>query len=497
MIRRCHRFTWSCLIAVAALSASTLVSSRSLADDDFDSIVANDYEAELCGWATHDSCPFAVSEVSTEPTPADTTTPRPLANLDESLAALATAACASAGVSVEQIVEPFAMVGPHFQQSLQSVKNFQQWWENAAEQTNETSAVDPVVDEATNSGVPTAQVNHVPIVDFAGELADDEPEAENLASVVETSAADAIEIAEVAEYPLSFEDDHCWMDHNWWLDQANDDKIRGELAELAAKEPVDVLDNFDGAFGPSVLVESVEELATTIAAESSMVGSSAMIFSLDEEYLPYDLAVRDYQAESLFSLAKRPFCIRARIELPEFDLAIDTDQPAEPIEQAADSDFVFAGSADCLLDDWMWRATLALEPGGSVRKWLRAELAGQQLAALLAKRVQLADEMAGQLASWWPESPQHPAGEAGAQLLARAGAVEAIDQESIADSQDADANPTEALANDDAEQLVQAAAAIKQWVNSIEAAAATWKSRWLPRLAQTSPAGDLPASQRR
>ena len=371
-------------MAVAALSASTFVSSRSLADDDFDSIVANDYEAELCGWGTHDSCPIEVAEIIDEPLPTETT-PRPLANLDESLAALATAACASAGVSVEQIVEPFAMVGPHFHRSLESVKNFQQWWQTAAEQASRTSAVDPDVDQpAPQSSAPAAQVNHVPLVDFDGELTASETATENLASATEPNAAEDIEIAAVADLDPSFEDDHCWYENS------NDGDIQDELMELAAEEPLDVLDNYVGVFGPSVLVDSVAEIATTIEADSSIVGSTAMIFSIEEAYLPYDLAVRDYQADSLFSLAKRPFCIRARIELPEFDLAIDdvqptepseVDPPAEPNDAVADSDFVISGSADCLLDDWMWRTTLALEPEGSIRKWLQPELVGQQLAA--------------------------------------------------------------------------------------------------------------------
>ena len=230
-----------------------------------------------------------------------------------------------------------------------------------------------------------------------------------------------------------------------------------------------------------------------------------MIFSIEEAYLPYDLAVRDYQADSLFSLAKRPFCIRARIELPEFDLAIDNVQPAEPGDDVqpaepndvvANSDFVISGSADCLLDDWMWRTTLALEPEGSIRKWLQPELVGQQLAVAMAKHDQVVFGLAERLASWWPESPQ-PAGDAGAQLLARAGAIESLGQQQNADSHNADANDHDALANEDAQQLVQAAAAIKQWVDTIEVAAATLKSRWLPRLARVSPNEDLPASSRR
>jgi len=510
MIRRCHPFSWSCLMAVAALSASTLISSRSLADDDFDSIVANDYEAEWCGWGTHDSCPIEVADISDEPAPAETTTTRPLANLDESLAALATAACASAGVSVEQIVEPFAMVGPHFHRSLESVKDFQQWWQSAAEQASETSAVDPDVDQpAPQSSAPAAQVNHVPLVDFDGELAASETATENLASATEPNAAEDIEIAAVADLDPSFEDDHCWYENS------NDGDIQDELTELAAEEPLDVLDNYVGAFGPSVLIDSVAEIAPAIEAESSIVGSTAMIFSIEEAYLPYDLAVRDYQADSLFSFAKRPFCIRARIELPEFDLAIDDapavepsddvqavepseiDPPAEPNDAVADSEFVNSGSADCLLDDWMWRATLALEPEGSIRKWLQPELVGQQLAAAMATHDQVVFGLAERLASWWPESPQPPAGDAGAQLLARAGAIEALDQQQNADSHNADANAQDALANEDAQQLVQAAAAFKQWVDTIEVAATTLKSRWLPRLARVSPDGELPASSRR
>ncbi len=52
-------------------------------------------------------------------------------SMDMSITAIAAAALASAGVSVEQIVEPFAMVGPYLDNSLEMVKDFQGWWETA------------------------------------------------------------------------------------------------------------------------------------------------------------------------------------------------------------------------------------------------------------------------------------------------------------------------------------------------------------------------------
>ena len=85
---------------------------------------------ELCGWG--DYCPLATHDSGVLPTPtaAAILPPAPTASipaasrssLDTSVTAIATAALASAGVSVEQIVEPFAMVGPCLDNSLEMVR---------------------------------------------------------------------------------------------------------------------------------------------------------------------------------------------------------------------------------------------------------------------------------------------------------------------------------------------------------------------------------------
>ena len=66
---------------------------------------------------------------------------------------LAAVAVASAGVSVEQIVEPFAMVGPYLDNSLEMVRKFQSWWDAVRSQAAASAeATGGRVDEAGREG---------------------------------------------------------------------------------------------------------------------------------------------------------------------------------------------------------------------------------------------------------------------------------------------------------------------------------------------------------
>ncbi len=500
MTRRLSQIILPCLIAAGILSSSIVPTTALAADADIDSIVADEYEAELCGWGTcgwgtHDSAPIEVEAEEDCVTPTATPT-RTAANFDASLAAIATAACANVGISVEQIIEPFAMVGPHLTQSYQSVQEFQRWWAAAAEQQANATDADPAAEGVVpeNDNAPL-EVSHVPIVDFDSEIPASEPWAENLASAADADATNDIEIDADSQLESNPGDDHSL------LVVVDDEEIQQELKDLATEEPIDAIGADSDAFGPSILVvDSVKESEATIdseplaidsieiasieSKEPSMVGSSPMIFTINEAYLPYDLAVRDLHANGMLSLAKRPFCIRARMELPEFELAFDDlmttvalerDEIDTQPEVEFDPNFVMSGSADCLLDDWVWRATLALEEDGSVRKWLRPELAGGQVVALVVKHNRVALGLADRLAKVWPRSDQ-PQPTAGAQLLARAEAVEADEEERQAGCSHVD----------DAQQLAQATAALKEWFTTLEGAATTLTSRWMPRLAKVS-----------
>ncbi len=488
MTRRPVRFLLSCFFA-AAFSANILTTADTFADDtELDSIVAQEYEAELCGWGTHDSTPLDVTVKENQSSPTDSEAK----TFDSSLASIAAAAYAKTRVSVKQIVEPFAAVGPKISDSIKQVKAFQQWCVSAVERQVSTPAADPVVEPVViENDVRSLWISHVPIVDFDGpSLVNVWAEQLNLARSRDTLLIDNTQDDNDANPILDLRDDHSLQA------EVDDEKIQAEFSEIV----VDPLDGIgaDAAYGPSILEEipadeigvaSQQEqnsgdspsLASNELPASRTVGSSPMIFLMEEAYSPYDLAVRDLYASGVLSIAKRPFCIRARMDLPEHDLAFDQpeettavkrDEIESQVVDQVEPEFVMSGSADCLLDDWVWRATLALEEGGAVRKWVRPEVVGRQVAALVAKHNRIAFGLADRLANVWPKSEQ-PEATAGALLLARAGAVEAGEDRQNAAALDAD----------DTRQLAQAAATLKEWFS----AAATMKSRWLPRLAEVVP----------
>lgn len=464
MTRRPRRIILPCLIATAILACTLTPKATSANDADIDSIVAEDYEAELCGWGTHDSTPLE-PETTCNYWQRRSHATRTSISFDESLATVAAAACAGAGVSIEQFVEPFAMVGPTVEKSLQSVQQFQNWWSAATAEAQAGDEADTAVSNIPSEDIGSGfQTSHVPVVDFDGEI----PRASEIPGAdpwPETLAAIEAQISQTFASPVDNASDFSDEPLAITFDSAD---VQQQLETLAAEEPVDASGFDTAAYGPSILLSDVPAGAAT-------VGSSAMVFSMSEAYQPYDLAIRDLHAGGVLSMSKRPFCIRARVELPEFDLAFDRpDVPVAPAAAAgverdadADSDFVVSGSADCVLDDWLWRASLALEEGGPVRKRLRPELAGQQIAALVVKHDQVARGIVDRLAALWPKAdPPQPT--AGALLLARAEALELSEQPQAGD------------AAFDAEQLAEVTAKLRDWVSAVETAA----SRWLPRLAQ-------------
>ncbi|MDE0864944.1 MAG: hypothetical protein OSA98_14220 [Rubripirellula sp.] len=107
----------------------------------------------------------------------------------------------------------------------------------------------------------------------------------------------------------------------WWDSEFNDsdagsghpsDPIEMQLHELATQEPVDI-----DSLGPSVLVptnpqrkpESIE-----VTRIDPLIGSSPIIATIEEDYMPYDLSARDLRLWSVFPIASHPFCVRGQLE---------------------------------------------------------------------------------------------------------------------------------------------------------------------------------------
>jgi hypothetical protein len=145
---------------------------------------------EVCGWGTHDS--------AAPPTYIAANAAAPDLTVDSSITIIATAALASAGVAVEQIVEPFALVGPLLGDSVERVQKFQLWWDikAAVEQANvaeaKLSATDDIQDDidaiAAEEPIDAGHVDAIATQEPAG--------AENLEMIVDqepvTTAVDTI-----------------------------------------------------------------------------------------------------------------------------------------------------------------------------------------------------------------------------------------------------------------------------------------------------------------
>jgi hypothetical protein len=202
------------------------------------------------------------------------------------------------------------------------------------------------------------------------------------------------------------------------------------------------------------------------------VGCSPIIATIEEAYLPYDLADRDLGdgepmrdpgradgtaettmaslvwADPLLSPWQTPFCIRSLAMTRESDWS-----PLAKNATANTSDQLPAGSADALLQNVIWQVGVALRDAGVTDPVLRPDRIGQQVALLVVSGDRLASWVARELALVWPveAKPANPIPGIGARLLARAEAAERLRTES-----------SEELVSK--RQLARANAVLLQWV---------------------------------
>ncbi|MCG8652926.1 MAG: hypothetical protein MI861_24005, partial [Pirellulales bacterium] len=196
-------------------------------------------------------------------------------------------------------------------------------------------------------------------------------------------------------------------------------------------------------------------------AAKPRIGAAAVIFSIEDEYLPYDLADRDLHVWSVFPIPTDPFCIRSGDdfdaascrwplvkEIIAADRAVEIEVVAteEPADEAAPSDLAVLGSPDCVLDDWVWKTQQFVQHDRLLKRWTNPGHYGHQLAALLLGgkdwTLQAVQHLAKVLPESAPQPPKRPT--AGDQLLVRAGAVKS--REPIAETA-TESNPAAAVAN--------------------------------------------------
>ncbi len=132
LTRRLRRLALFGLIAVGSLTSAAVTRAGEIDGGSGPGMV----NADWCFWGSHDSAPImSTPSHATKHDAPEITNPRPLSrtssNFDTSLAAIAATATAKTGISLEQIVEPFAMVGTYRSDSAAQIADFQSWWEIA------------------------------------------------------------------------------------------------------------------------------------------------------------------------------------------------------------------------------------------------------------------------------------------------------------------------------------------------------------------------------
>ncbi len=110
-----------------------------------------------------------------------------------------------------------------------------------------------------------------------------------------------------------------------------------QLQELAQEEPIDI-----ESLGPSVLIPENRPMSVSrieVAPMNPLIGSSPVIVTIEEAYMPYDLSARDLQNWNAYPIAPHPFHAEDRVTdeqtaslWDDFDLAMALSRSSDPVE---------------------------------------------------------------------------------------------------------------------------------------------------------------------
>jgi hypothetical protein len=110
-----------------------------------------------------------------------------------------------------------------------------------------------------------------------------------------------------------------------------------QLQELAAEEPIDI-----ESLGPSVLVPKNRPMSVTgieVAPINPLIGSSPIIATIEEDYMPYDLSADDLKSWNAYSIASHPISAGTGVDeeqtaglWDEFDTAMALSKTSDPAE---------------------------------------------------------------------------------------------------------------------------------------------------------------------
>jgi hypothetical protein len=107
----------------------------------------------------------------------------------------------------------------------------------------------------------------------------------------------------------------------------------------------------------------------------------------------------------------------------EFDEMVVSENDVEEQNESS----VCNASADCLLDEWIWRIETWTAENSPLWATLAPRNIGKHVARLVSGGNRLFQGAAQMLASSWPDVEESETSAAGQALLARAGAIEAGD----------------------------------------------------------------------
>ena len=241
-----------------------------------------DLTEEPCAWGTHDSAVPTAPNVAEESNPTLT--------VDSPLAVETTTAESTSDVAVEQLAEPFAMVGPYLENSLAMVVQFQDWWDTNITQPQSATAAQQDANVATiteRNNAESSIVAESNINDELHAIASEEPiDADPIeASEPESIAAEdaeQIEDLNTAATPETIDEGHV---EEVVTDQGEDAETLDQTAALAQDR---IAIPAVTSEIPGLAIESVGEFAGEIEVESELVGRVAEVIPVVIEDLGLD-----------------------------------------------------------------------------------------------------------------------------------------------------------------------------------------------------------------
>lgn len=264
---------------------------------------------------------------------------------DRTIAAAVAASAAQLGISIEQVLEPFAMIGPIANEAPATMPIDVAFAEKAV--IADEQAIDDLIEPVTIDAEPTQQqlaeavalnrwwldtetvavasaspdeIAKASVVVSESKSDLDEVAAVNLDEAVEAPAVEEVAVEEVAveapavEEVAQAEPTAIAVEPTEVAEST--DSIEAAIDELAAEEPLDVQEG------------SMNE------GDEKLVGSSPMIVTIQDAYMPYDLAQRDLELNLLPLTTVVPISPENYVESSANESLPSTDEVAVAEETA-------------------------------------------------------------------------------------------------------------------------------------------------------------------